>query len=350
MAWEIPMESKSKVDWAGKILIVSESSESNKKTAITTLNNWRASHSYPIHIFKKRIKEYAEKLDKNCTYAGRLKREVSIIRKLKRFPKMKLSRMQDIAGCRVIFSNSKLCETFYEEYYENGNMKHKMVDFRNYITKPKKDGYRGIHVIYKYVSQKKGKEPFNGLSIEIQIRSRLQHIWATTVEIVDFFTEENLKFGQGSNKWKEFFKLVSCVFALMEYRPRVPGLTESKEALSVKIKKLEEELGVIEKLKHWAASIEHMDFMKKKLEEHYFLLEIDTQIQRLTITSFPKNKYKEVLNKLRDREERFKDRREFDVVLVDADNIEDLKETYPNYFVDVNDFIKKLNYILINNT
>ena len=44
-----------------------------------------------------------------------------------------------------------------------------------------------------------------GLWIEIQLRTSLQHAWATVVETVDAFTNENLKFGAGSDDWKRFF-------------------------------------------------------------------------------------------------------------------------------------------------
>jgi hypothetical protein len=37
----------------------------------------------------------------------------------------------------------------------------------------------------------------------------MQHGWATAVETVDAFTNENLKFGAGSDDWTRFFQLVS---------------------------------------------------------------------------------------------------------------------------------------------
>ena len=53
-----------------------------------------------------------------------------------------------------------------------------MVD--DYITTPKDSGYRGVHLIYRYYSDK--NETFNGLKIEVQIRTALQHAWATAVD------------------------------------------------------------------------------------------------------------------------------------------------------------------------
>ncbi len=57
MAWTQPKGySKSKVDWAGDILISETSSSKEKEMALEILDNWRAIHRYPMHIFKKRLK------------------------------------------------------------------------------------------------------------------------------------------------------------------------------------------------------------------------------------------------------------------------------------------------------
>jgi len=59
-------------------------SEDEKNSALMVLSNWRAAHSYPMHIFKKRLKNFSEKIDKTALSAQRLKRVPSIIKKLNR--------------------------------------------------------------------------------------------------------------------------------------------------------------------------------------------------------------------------------------------------------------------------
>ena len=104
MVWAKPKGySKSKVNWAGDILISGISSIEEKDKALEILDNWRAIHRYPMHIFKKRLKRVSEKIDKDALAFQRLKRLPSILNKLKRKyygnkPSMKLSQMQDIAG------------------------------------------------------------------------------------------------------------------------------------------------------------------------------------------------------------------------------------------------------------
>ena len=54
MGWERPKHSKEEINRAGKILTDDKSSEEEKNKAIEILDNWRASHSYPLHVFQMR--------------------------------------------------------------------------------------------------------------------------------------------------------------------------------------------------------------------------------------------------------------------------------------------------------
>ncbi|MBN6059053.1 RelA/SpoT domain-containing protein [Aggregatibacter actinomycetemcomitans] len=79
--------------------------------------------------------------------SSRSKRFSSIIQKLKRFPDMKLSRMGDLAGVRIILKNmdalrvfvsdnsNTICELRKENFFCYVNKTH------DYIETPKKDGY-----------------------------------------------------------------------------------------------------------------------------------------------------------------------------------------------------------------
>src|SRR3989344_4166583 len=196
MTWIKPKGySKSKIDSAGDILIKSEITEKEENEALEILDNWRAIHSYPMHIFKIRLKDKAKNIDKNSLTVQRLKRVTAILNKLKRGQTrtMNLSQMQDIGGCRAVLSNVTLAKKLHEDYYLKGDFKHKKVKTQDYISNPKNDGYRSIHLIYRYNTDRKGKKYYNGLLVEIQIRSRLQHLWATAVETVGFFTRQAIK-------------------------------------------------------------------------------------------------------------------------------------------------------------
>jgi ppGpp synthetase/RelA/SpoT-type nucleotidyltranferase len=58
---------------------------------LAVINNWRASHSYPLLILKKTLHYRAKKTDEIAVVAQRLKRLNSISHKLQRNAHMKLS-------------------------------------------------------------------------------------------------------------------------------------------------------------------------------------------------------------------------------------------------------------------
>src|SRR3989338_6842963 len=230
MNWTEPKGfSKSKIDHAGATLINEKASLEEKEKALEILDNWRAVHKYLMHIFRKRLKRVSERMDKNALSVQRLKRLPSILKKLQRGyhgkkPTMNLSQMQDIAGCRVVMSNVELAKKLHKEGFVKGDLKHKKVNEKDYITNPKEeDGYRSIHLIYRYKSDKEEKKYYNGLLVEVQIRSKLQHLWATAIETVDFFTRQAIKSNEGKPEWIDFFRLVSSAFAIMENTPKVPN-------------------------------------------------------------------------------------------------------------------------------
>jgi len=65
-------------------------------------------------------------------------------------------------------------------------------------------------------------ETVKGLLLELQLRTRLQHTWATAVETMGTFRGEALKSRQGSKEWLEFFALISSAFAHVEKTPLLP--------------------------------------------------------------------------------------------------------------------------------
>lgn len=109
------------------------------------------------------------------------KSTVSIREKLNRTP-MRLSQMQDIAGCRVIAPDMLTQRMYVEQIKKIFNC-----NVFDRIQKPSY-GYRAIHVIAM-------DEKF---SVEIQVRTKFQHLWAELSErMADFFGTE-VKYGGGS--------------------------------------------------------------------------------------------------------------------------------------------------------
>ena len=66
---------------------------------------------------------------------------------------MQLSRMDDVAGCRLIFPTVEELRVFRAEFHDKSRFKHSLKndpDKYDYIAHPKESGYRGVHDVYVY--------------------------------------------------------------------------------------------------------------------------------------------------------------------------------------------------------
>jgi ppGpp synthetase/RelA/SpoT-type nucleotidyltranferase len=344
--------SKSNINRAGRVLRDPASSATDKDNALDVLDYWRAIHSYPMQVFYMRLKNASKNIDKNALTSQRLKRAYSIIAKLRRRyhgrnPSMDLYQMQDISGCRATLSTVDLAKKLSEDYYIKGELKHKRVGKKDYIENPKEDGYRSIHLIYKYNSDKERKKKYNGLLVEVQIRSRLQHLWATAVETAGLFTREAIKSSEGSPEWLEFFKLVSSAFAKREHCPVVPGTPDDDQELYRQIAQKERALNIISKMQGWASALNVFnERTKKKGDVRFFLLELDIKGEKLTIHSYTKREEQQALTEYATVENRYSGNKEYDVVLVGVAAAHDLENAYPNYYADTNEFLSTLRKII----
>ena len=183
--------SKSQVDKAGEILKEKGLKIDEANTALDALSNWRAFHAMPLDTFAKVLKSRVKKISKseNLIVAQRLKRTSSILLKLKTHKTMRLSAMQDIGGLRAIFDNVEEVYALVEQY-RSSKTRHKLFSLDDYISNPKSDGYRSVHLVYQLQ-----KSPM--IFIEIQVRSYLQHIWATAVEVFGTLKNSSFKSGHG---------------------------------------------------------------------------------------------------------------------------------------------------------
>jgi len=347
MAWTKPLYGKAKVDRAGHILTNKDSTEEAKEEALTILNNWRSSHGYPMNTFQVRLRQMSKKVDDNALVVQRLKRVPSIIKKLKReqTKTMSLSQMQDIAGCRSVLLDVDKVNDLTKIYQKSRGLKHKKVGEKDYIKNPKEDGYRSIHLIYKYKSDK--INTYDGLLIEIQIRSKIQHSWATAIEIVDLFTKQAIKSNEGEEEWKEFFKLVSSAFAKMENQKEVNGTPSNSRDLYNTIKEKVDKLKIFSKMENWSQALKVIEPKLKEL--NFFLLELDVSDEnnpKLSVRGYPEELESLATEHYLEAEKLQGSDPNKDVVLVGAKSVEELKKAYLNYFANSREFLGYLkNYL-----
>lgn len=311
--------------------------------AYQVLGNWRACHNYPINTFQSTLRNRLKHIDRQATVAQRLKRLPSIIHKLVRFPHMQLARMQDIGGLRAIVESVPKVRKLEKAYLES-NFRHQLVTpHKDYIADPKSDGYRGIHLVYKYRNE---LEPaYDGLQLELQLRTRLQHAWATAVETMGTFLGQALKSGQGEGQWRAFFAVSGAAIALLEKCPSVPGYENLTERETFQgVAEAEAKLHVLEKLSGFSVAADRIQM--EKGQGAYHLVVLDTLNKTVTLTPYPIARLEEANAAYSKVEKRTQDGEQLEAVLVAAGRVEALKKAYPNYFLDTHEFISQIERVI----
>lgn len=108
------------------------------------------------------------------TFDKRIKSIDSIKEKLKRKDVNHLFELRDLVGVKIIVNNLKDAQTL--EKLITQKWKDKKFEVEDYITSPKKSGYRAIHINLLQVVEVKGKEV--SVPVEIQIKTLAQDLWS----------------------------------------------------------------------------------------------------------------------------------------------------------------------------
>ncbi len=335
MAWATPKYSRGDVDRAGAVLISPSPPLGELEAAFQVINNWRSSHSFPLNTFQVGLRRNARQIDPESLVAQRLKRLSSIHLKLRRFKWLTLSELQDIGGCRAVVRSVPRADALVQLYKE-GDLKHKLDDEDDYIRKPKRSGYRGVHLIYRYHSNK--NTTYNGLTIEMQFRSRLQHAWATAVETVGTFIQQALKSSQGERDWLRFFALMGTAIAIRERTAPVPDTPTGKKELVEELRTYARQLDVEKRLTAYGAALKAVEEPSAK-GAHYFLLALDPDAQRVNIAGYRANELERASNDYLATERLMAERPGADAVLVSVESLASLYRAYPNYFLDTRVFL-----------
>lgn len=352
MAWTKPQYTSTEINAAAKGIIVPDINDldavlewaQHYENRLNIVNNFRAVHAYPLNTFQINLRSAARKIDDGALIAQRTKRLASISIKLARFPKMKLSQMQDIGGCRAVLKSVAAVRQLDTYYAKVTQFKHKLSARDDYITSPKPSGYRGIHYVYRYFSDKPATEIYNGLKIEMQLRSLYQHAWATAVETVGTFIGESLKTDFGPAEWKRFFALMGSVIAIRERSPTVPGTPSTLPELIEELRFFVEDLHVTNRLTAYGEALRTIE--DGSLEGHFFVLKLYPAEERLVVTGYPRNDLDAAQQDAALAEVTVPGKPTPDVVLVSVDSVAALRRAYPNYFADTRAFVQLMNQAL----
>lgn len=121
----------------------------------------------------------------------------AIVSKLTR-QKTRLSQMQDIAGCRILVSDPPTQDRTVDD------LLHLFQDAQVFDRRDRPSyGYRAVHLVVTW----------RGRSVEIQVRTRLQHLWAELSEKLADHLGNEVKYGGGPQPIRELLERLSQLVA-----------------------------------------------------------------------------------------------------------------------------------------
>lgn len=193
-------------------------------------DEYRKSHLEPLSETTLELQRWLNEYGHDYYIAQRLKRKPQIIRKLNRLS-VRLTQLQDIGGCRIIVEKNELVDQIIEfikrkiESTEELNL----VRITDYREKGRDvTGYRSVHLLLER----------SGKKLELQLRSRIQHYWAESIERTSVIYGYHLKESEGDEKVISYFHKLSDAFFEIE-SGRTPSV-RSRLEIDVAKKEAEE--------------------------------------------------------------------------------------------------------------
>ena len=246
---------------------------------------------------------------------------------------MKLSRMQDIAGTRVIVNTIAEVNLIRDELRKienHSDFKFTFANEKNYIIAPPKSGYRSLHLVYKYDKNVPLDEQCR---IEIQLRTKLHHSWATAVEVAGTYLRQPLKQSIGNEQWLEIFKDISRLFIMFEK-------ADIDHSFVAELKQKIDKEKLLEKLKSFAELTLHLT--EKNNIGDYLLITMDLKQKQTIYIPYESANFDTANNAYLAQELKYFNNSEVEVVLLSVQDINNLPIAYPNYCMDTTKFVNNL--------
>lgn len=231
MAQDGEMFSKSEIDRSGVLLrdvqiairdrgtdAVFDWQQEDVEGALSAVTWWRLAHARPLSKVAANLRYHVEKedgyVDGRIDVTQRLKRLPTMIGKLERESKMRLSRMADIGGVRAKLPTLEHVNAVSRRLRKTWTI----VRTRDYVGHPKSSGYRAIHHVVRRDS----------MLIEVQLRTVRQDAWANQVEEDGRLRGAELKFGAGELEIHDYYRAISKAFAALDRGEQLGGKIEAE--------------------------------------------------------------------------------------------------------------------------
>ena len=251
--------------------------------------------------------------------------------------------MQDIGGLRVVLPSVRVLRELETMYAKKPTQQfpHELRPNRDYINNPRDaDGYRSLHLIFRY-QKNAGPKEYNGLLLELQLRTKLQHYWATAVETLETFLKQPIKSRKRNpeSEWVDFFRVVSSAFAHIENLPLVPRYSKlSKEETFLRVAVMNDKLHVLDQLKSFRL-VADMVIKRKDKKAVYHIILLNHEKRTGQLFSYAEQYLSSAKEMYAELESQAANGAPIDSVLVSVTSISNLRRDYPSFFLDTRQFI-----------
>lgn len=361
--------SRSAINSAGKTIV--QFQQQSKQSSITLedyqdaihrMQLWREQFLHPVEIaFSHLVADTDESMGATrrsrsmFVSSFRLKRETSIIEKLSRqHSHYKLSELDDIGGCRLIVNNMDDLHKVVQRLVQDPVFGGTRAKTKDYIQNPSASGYRSFH----YLTRITIPDNNHTYRIEIQIRTYLQHYWATALETFSEISGLNLKDPEIVDKQRRdarrdlvkrylhCFANIAELFALKEGTNHIPQTLEKSSCVKKEILKDPVFRDIVYQLKVAGKNVSDLSQNVDESTHKYqlFLLNFYPDEQMTNIKGFNDiesafeayNNSSPFIKKTSDRESTVNS------VLAYASSLKGLGKAFPNYRLDQSEFLHAL--------
>lgn len=159
------------------------------------------------------------------------------------------------------------------------------------------------------------------------------------------FLGQALKSRQGDQEWIDFFAIVSSAFAYMEKMPVIPRYQDlSLQKTSLAVADADKKLGALEKMKGFSAAVDYITKESKGWSYHLIILNsLEGFVQ---VKPYDRNDFEQAMTDYSMSEKEASEGKKIEPVLVSAGPIDTLRRAYPNFFLDISDFVQIVSSII----
>jgi len=159
------------------------------------------------------------------------------------------------------------------------------------------------------------------------------------------FLGQALKSRQGDQEWIDFFAITSSAFAHRERTPAIPRYNHlSRQETSLAVARADRELGALQKMTAFSAVV---DFIAKESRGwSYHLIVLNSLERSVQVTAYDREGFEQAMTDYSGYEKEAVEGRKIEPVLVSAGPIDMLRRAYPNFFLDIGDFVRLVSEIV----